>query len=110
MSENPLENLLSILGFEIGEQNWLPLFHNGKSTEHILSIFPEYSHTAKMYGEDLLVFNCSIQRDGVNHHFVEFIDEIEFYNFMKTYDTNKNYKEEEFLNMFYKRQKDEQTN
>lgn len=88
--ENPLNDVVNILKLELFKQNFIPLLEQGEPTKDCLSIVPEYMGrgSAKAhYGVDeVLKFNCSIQRRGEgNLDFVEFTDEIEFYNFLATY-------------------------
>jgi hypothetical protein len=90
--DNPLEPVAEIFNFKIEEQNFLPLFHNGEKTGHNLSIVPEYK---KIQRDGKLIefmeFNCAIQRDEENHAFVQFNDEVEFYQFMGSYNPKKEY-------------------
>lgn len=93
--ENPLEPVLEIFDFEIGAQNFLPLYEKGDKTEDHLSVFPEYIEINwdREVPETVLQFNCAIQREGENHAFLQFTDEVEFYKFMGAYNSSKNYKD-----------------
>lgn len=90
--ENPLNDLMQIFGFELETQHWLDLRYKGDLVKgHSLSIYPEYSSIDR----NVLKFNCAIQRNGSNHHFIEFTDEIEFYEFLSNYDPELDYDAEE---------------